>query len=77
MNQQFTFISLASNGLPPIIARKKVAYYFGGAISSKTLANADSLGVGPKGRLKIGREIAYPTPALLEWLDNRTKFQVI
>ena len=63
MNKQFTFSNLA-NSLPPIIARKKVAHYFGGAISSKTLANADSLGIGPKGRLKVGREVAYPTPAL-------------
>ncbi len=59
--------------LPPMIARKKVAEYFGGAVSSKTLANADSNGTGPKNRFKIGREVVYPTQSLVEWLDGRIK----
>jgi len=57
--------------LPPIIARNHVETLLGGVISSKTLANLDSLGEGPK-RMKIGRKVAYLTEDLLEWLANRT-----
>jgi len=56
--------------LPPIIARDHVEELLGGVIKSKTLANLDSLGEGPK-RMKIGRKVAYYTEDLLEWLANR------
>jgi hypothetical protein len=62
-----------SKDLPPVIARHSVGKYFGGAISPKTLANADSKGEGPIGRFKIGRTVVYPTINLLRWLANRTK----
>jgi predicted DNA-binding transcriptional regulator AlpA len=57
--------------LPPIISRDKVEKLLGGIISSKTLANLDSLGIGPK-RMRIGRKVAYLTEDLLEWLAQRT-----
>ena len=58
--------------LPPVIARDHVERLLGGIISSKSLANLDSLGVGPK-RMRVGRKVAYRTEDLLEWLSNRTK----
>jgi hypothetical protein len=58
--------------LPPVIARDHVEKLLGGIISSKTLANLDSLGEGPK-RMRVGRKVAYRTDDLLEWLSNRTK----
>lgn len=57
--------------LPPIIARVEVQKLLGGVICSKTLANADSLGTGPKGRIKIGRRVAYDTQELLTWLESK------
>jgi hypothetical protein len=57
--------------LPPIISRDRVEALLGGIISSKTLANLDSLGDGPK-RMRVGRKVAYRTEDLLEWLSNRT-----
>jgi hypothetical protein len=56
--------------LPPIIARDHVEDFLGGVISSKRLANLDSLGEGPK-RIRIGGKVAYRTRDLLEWLDSR------
>jgi len=56
--------------LPPIIARDHVENFLGGVISSKRLANLDSLGKGPK-RIRIGRKVAYKTNDLLEWLESR------
>jgi len=69
----FSFIELTKD-LPPTIARSKVSEYFGGAISSKTLANLDSLGQGPEGAFKVGRNVVYPTESLLEWLQQRSTF---
>ena len=69
----FNFTDLSQN-FPPTIARSKVSEYFGGAISSKTLANLDSLGQGPEGAFKVGRNVVYPTASLLNWLQQRTTF---
>lgn len=43
----------------------------GGAISAKTLANLDSLGRGPSGRVRIGRRICYPSADFFAWLVGR------
>lgn len=57
--------------LPPFIARKKVAYFTGGAISSKKLANDDSACKGPLVRQKIGEAVVYPTPFFLAYLEEK------
>jgi len=57
--------------LPPVIARSEVPKLLGGVVSAKTLANADCELVGPEGKLRVGRKVAYITESLLEWLDNR------
>jgi hypothetical protein len=70
MRDEVNLMDLQSS-LPPIIARDRVEHLLGGIVSAKTLANLDSLGLGPK-RLRIGRKIAYKTGDLLEWLSSRT-----
>ena len=70
MNQKIKFSDLIPK-LPPLISRDHVEKLLGGVISSKTLANLDSLGEGPK-RMRIGRKVAYLTEDLLEWLASRT-----
>ena len=69
---RFKFVDLIDS-LPPCIARKKASEYLGGAVSAKTLANYDSLGLGPKNSIKYGRTVIYETVSLLEWLDERTE----
>lgn len=59
--------------LPPFIIRNEIHIKFGLIISSKTLANLDSLGLGPRERFKVGKNVAYPTKSLLEWLDKRVQ----
>ena len=66
-------LSELAEKLPPIISRDHVEIHLGGIISSKSLANLDSLGEGPKPRMRIGRKIAYRTVDLLDWLEKRTK----
>lgn len=56
--------------LPPMISHKKVAYFTGGAVSPKKLANDDSLCKGPLVRQKIGETVVYPTPYLLAYLES-------
>ena len=56
--------------LPAMISRKKVAYFTGGAVSPKKLANDDSLCKGPLVRQKIGETVVYPTPYLLAYLES-------
>ena len=69
MEKKLSLQNLAEK-LPPIISRDHVEKFLGGVISSKRLANLDSLGEGPK-RVRIGRKIAYRTRDLLEWLESR------
>lgn len=40
----------------------------GGLINAKTLANLDSKGMGPRGRLRMGRKVAYPSHEFFVWL---------
>ena len=70
MKHQVDLTSLLSK-LPPLISRDHIEKLLGGVVSSKTLANLDSLGMGPK-RMRIGRKVAYMTEDLLEWLAQRT-----
>ena len=74
MKHNFNLSELNSK-LPPIISRDHVEKLLGGVISSKRLANLDSLGEGPK-RMRVGRKVAYMTEDLLEWLQQRTKILV-
>ncbi len=69
-----TFRQKLLEKLPPIIARKEVEKYLGGAVAQKTLANADSLGEGPVGAYVIGRNVVYPTAALVDWIIARLGF---
>lgn len=57
--------------LPPLIARKRVEHFLGGIISRKTLSNDDAAGCGPRVRLKIGEDVAYPREYLLDYLEHK------
>lgn len=56
--------------LPPFIARKRVAYFTGGAVSPKKLANDDARSKGPIVRQRIGEAVVYPTPFFLAYLES-------
>ena len=52
------------------IARKRVGYFTGGAVSPKKLANDDSRSKGPLVRQLIGDAVVYPTPFFLAYLES-------
>jgi hypothetical protein len=55
------------------VARQEVDRFTGGIISEKYIANLDSRGMGPKGRIRVGRKIAYPVDCLVTWLESRSE----
>jgi len=64
---------LAASWPSPLIARGEVRMFTGGLLSEKYLANLDSAGKGPAGRVKIGRKIAYNVSDLISWLEGRAE----
>lgn len=59
--------------LPPAFGRTSIDQLFPGIITSKTIANLDSLGLGPKGRYTQGRKVLYEKEAFLDWLRDRIR----
>ena len=75
----FDFKTLVDNWPSPLVARdqKQLDKFSGGLLNARTLANADSLGTGPQGRVKVGRKVAYPATKLAEWMASRTEDTLI
>lgn len=71
--QNDIYAEMAARWPSAIVARSEIKKFTGGGISSKTLANADSNGTGPKERFFIGRRVCYTVPAFIEWLRNHAK----
>jgi len=72
-SNKFDFQELAQRWSSPLVARnqEQLDRFSGGILNARSLANADSLGIGPKERIKIGRKVAYPVDALIEWLEQK------
>lgn len=66
-------ITLILNWEAPYIPREQESLdrATGGMIKAKTLANLDSKGEGPDGRVKCGRKVFYPTGSFLSWMEKR------
>jgi hypothetical protein len=64
--------SLRKSWPSPFVARQEIKNFCGGMISGKYVANLDSRGLGPPGRIKVGRKVAYPVDALIQWLEERS-----
>lgn len=65
------FRTMAEMWRSPYVARDKVAEFSGGILHPRTLANLDSKGKGPAGRIRIGRKVAYDVKELCDWLASR------
>jgi len=55
---QASFQDMAERWPSAWVARTQAEHFTGGIISEKYLANLDSAGKGPAGRVRIGRKIA-------------------
>jgi hypothetical protein len=68
-----TFSSMAEKWPSAFVARSEVEKFSGGIVSAKYLANLDSAGKGPSGRIRVGRKIAYPVVSFIDWMESRTE----
>ncbi len=56
-----------------LVARQSIKEFSGGILNPRTMANLDSRGEGPKGRIRIdGRKVAYDVDELIAWLEARS-----
>jgi len=68
-----TFEQMAARWPSALVARTQVEAFTGGVYSEGYLANCDSKGMGPAGRIRIGRKVAYPVGELVAWLESRAE----
>ena len=54
-----------------IVSRQEVGRFSGGLLHPRTLANLDCLGLGPKGRIRVGRKICYTVESLIEFITRK------
>jgi len=67
------FQNMAANWPSAVVARTEIERFTGGLISEKYIANLDSLGRGPAGRVRCGRKICYSLENLISWLESRSQ----
>ena len=65
------FADLAKSWPSAFVSRGEISRFSGGIINPRTLANQDCAGVGPRGRINIGRKICYPVSEVIAWLEER------
>ena len=61
----------AENWKAAFVERQHVKEFSGGLLDPRTMANLDSAGTGPTGRIKIGRKVIYPVQDLITWLEEK------
>ena len=59
--------------LPEIVTRKQACELTGGFFHPKTLANKDALGIGPRKKIKIGRQAGYNKQDFIDFFMQQIK----
>lgn len=72
MKKAISLRALADNWPSAFVAREEIGRFSGGILSTKYIANLDSQGRGPRGRIRCGRKIAYPTASIVEFMESRS-----
>ena len=70
------FDQMADKWPSALVARTEIAKFTGGMLSPKYMANLDSLGCGPAGRVRIGRKVGYKLyglSGLMTWMRERSE----
>ncbi len=73
MQKSNLFQSLIDRWPSSLVSRTEINRFTGGIISERYIANLDSQGKGPEGRIRVGRKIAYPVSELVSWLESRSE----
>lgn len=70
MKNTFDFGSLAEAWGAPLVMRRDIGRFSGGALHPRTMANRDALGTGIPGRIVIGGKVGYPVAAVVKYLED-------
>lgn len=70
--KESNFMSMAEKWPSSMVSRSEIKKFTGGIMSEKYIANLDSAGLGPAGRVRVGRKVAYPVAELIAWLEARS-----
>ena len=54
-------------------SQKELDKFSGGILNARTMSNLDSQGRGPKGRIKVGKKVAYKVESLIEWMQDKSE----
>ena len=74
MIKAISFQGMADRWPSPFVARERIGEFTGGIYNPKYMANLDSKGLGPEGRIRLGRrKIAYPVASVIRWLEDRAE----
>lgn len=74
MKEHPDFSSMKNKWPSSFVAREKISEFSGGILHPRTQANLDALGMGCKGRIRIGgKKIAYAVDELIKWLEERSE----
>jgi hypothetical protein len=73
MDRNYIFKNMVSKWPSSIVARSEIEAFTGGLISKRYCANLDCLGLGPEGRIRVGRKIAYPVESVIRFLEARAE----
>lgn len=65
--------SMADKWPSAFVARTESEKFTGGMIGEKYMANLDSAGKGPSGRIRCGRKVVYPVNEFIKWLEARSE----
>lgn len=72
MNVQSLAERLKESWPCPLVPRNEVGKFSGGLLNSGTMANLDSRGEGPRGKVAFGKvRVAYDRDLLIDWLVSR------
>lgn len=72
-----TFDQLADNWKGELVWREQntLDRFAGeGVLNARTMANKDSMGQGPEGRVRIGKKVCYPKYNLAAWMKSQVVF---
>ncbi len=57
------------------VERNQLGKFSGWLIHPRTMRNYDSQGIGISEKVRIGRKVAYPVQAVVEWLERRADYE--
>lgn len=73
MDREILIKTLVESWPSNIVPRTKFYEFSQGAFRPGTLANKDSQGCGPRGRMFLGKGIFYPVADAAEWVADQLK----